>query len=61
MQLRQLREELERGQRRRDALMLAALLLIGGGTWLALARGHAWLGWTLLAAGAAQLIYGLRS
>jgi ubiquinone biosynthesis protein len=59
-QLRQLREDLARAQRRRDALGLAVLLLIGGGTWLALARGHAWLGWTLLAAGAAQLIYGLR-
>jgi ubiquinone biosynthesis protein len=59
-QLRQLRADLERGQRRRDALLLAVLLLIGGGTWLGLARGHAWLGWTLLAAGAAQLIYGLR-
>jgi ubiquinone biosynthesis protein len=59
-QLRQLRADLQRGQHRHDALMLAVLLLIGGGTWLALARGHAWLGWTLLAAGAAQLIYGLR-
>ncbi len=59
-QLRQLRQDLERMQRRRDALLLAVLLLIGGGTWLALARGHAWLGWTLLAAGAAQLLYGLR-
>ena len=60
VQLRQLREELVRAQRRRDALLLAALLLIGGGSWLALARGHAWLGWGLLAAGAAQFIYGLR-
>jgi ubiquinone biosynthesis protein len=59
-QLRQLREELARAQRRRDALMIGVLLLVGGGTWLALERGRAWLGWTLLAAGAAQLIYGLR-
>jgi ubiquinone biosynthesis protein len=59
-QLRRLREELERAQRRRDAQLLAVLLLIGGGAWLALGRSHAWLGWTLLAAGVAQLIYGLR-
>ena len=53
---RQLRQELERMQG--AAAMrccVAVLLLIGGGTWLALARGHAWLGWTLLAAGSAQL------
>jgi hypothetical protein len=27
--------------------------------WLALEHGHAWLGWTLLAAGAVKLVYGL--
>jgi ubiquinone biosynthesis protein len=60
LQLRELREDLRRELRRRDALLIAALLLLGGGAWLALARGHAWLGWTLLAAGAVQLAYGLR-
>jgi ubiquinone biosynthesis protein len=40
-QLRRLREELERAQRRRDAQLLAVLLLIGGGAWLALGRGRA--------------------
>ncbi len=33
--------------------------MLAGLVWLALPRGHEWLGWTLLAAGAAKLLYGL--
>jgi ubiquinone biosynthesis protein len=60
VQLRELREDLRRALRRRDLLLLGVLLVLGGGAWLAFARGHAWPGWALLAAGAAQLLYGLR-
>jgi ubiquinone biosynthesis protein len=60
VQLRELREDLRRALRRRDLLLFGVLLLLGGGAWLALTRGHAWPGWALLAAGAAQLVYGLR-
>ena len=58
-ELRELRAELRAAARRREVLMGGGLLLLAGLTWLALARGHEWLGWTLLAAGAARLIYGL--
>jgi ubiquinone biosynthesis protein len=58
-ELRELRAELKLASRRRDALTLGALLLLGGGLWLALQRGHEWLGWALLAAGTAKIIYGL--
>ena len=44
---------------RSAALTLGALLVMGGSLWLALAHAHAWLGWALLAAGAAKLVYGL--
>jgi len=33
--------------------------LLGGLVWLALARDPAWLGWTLLTAGAVAILYGL--
>jgi ubiquinone biosynthesis protein len=54
-----LRAELERAARRRDAGMLGAALLLGGLVWLAVARDPAWLGWALLAAGAAAILPGL--
>jgi ubiquinone biosynthesis protein len=59
LELRALREEFKRGERRRDALTLGALLILAGLVWLALPRGHEWLGWTLLVVGAAKLLYGL--
>ena len=34
---------------------------LGGCVWLALQRGHPWLGWALLAAGVAKLVYGFRT
>jgi len=57
--VRELRAELKRASRWRDALTLAAVLLTSGFVWLALARPPQWLAWALLAAGAAQLLYGL--
>ncbi|MBV8403691.1 MAG: hypothetical protein JO203_05825, partial [Gammaproteobacteria bacterium] len=36
-----------------------ASLLLGALVWLAVARQPAWIGWALLAAGAAGVVYGL--
>jgi len=55
----ELRAALERGARRRDAAIVGGALLLGGLVWLALAHDPAWLGWTLLAAGAVAILYGL--
>jgi len=38
-------------------VMLAAALLLGALVWLAVGRSPAWLGWALLAAGAAGVVY----
>jgi len=55
----ELRAELARAARRRDAVTLAAALLLGGLVWLAVARAPAAIGWALLAAGAGGVVYGL--
>ena len=61
LQLAELRRQLLLMARRRDAVTLGAVLLLGGCVSLALQRGHAWLGWALLAAGVAKLVYGFRT
>ena len=61
LQLAELRRQLLLMARRRDAVTLGAVLLLGGCVWLALQRGHPWLGWALLAAGVAKLVYGFRT
>jgi ubiquinone biosynthesis protein len=53
----ELRAAVERSARRRDVVMLAAALLLGALVWLAVGRSPAWLGWALLAAGAAGIVY----
>jgi ubiquinone biosynthesis protein len=55
----ELRAALERAARRRDAATVGAALLLGGLVWLGMAREPAWLGWTLLAAGAVAIVHGL--
>jgi len=55
----ELRAELARSTRRRDAVTLGAALLLGGLVWLAVARAPAAIGWTLALAGAAVVLYGL--
>jgi ubiquinone biosynthesis protein len=55
----ELRAELARSARRRDAVTLGAALLLGGLVWLAVARAPAAIGWTLVLAGAAVVLYGL--
>jgi ubiquinone biosynthesis protein len=55
----QLRADLQAMGRRNNAVALGAVLALGGIVWLVLGHDHAWLGWTLLAAGAAKLVYGL--
>ena len=57
-ELEELRAEMRAAGRRRDAVTLAAALLVGGLVWLAAARSPQWLGWVLLAAGVAKLAYG---
>jgi ubiquinone biosynthesis protein len=54
-----LRAELARSARRRDAVALGAALLLGGLVWLAVARAPAAIGWTLVLAGTAVVLYGL--
>jgi len=61
LQLAELRRQLLLMARRRDAVTLGAVLLLGGCVWLALQRGHPWLGWALLAAGVAKLVYAFRT
>ena len=46
--------------RRRDAITLGAAYLGGGLFWLAVAHGHEWPGWALLAAGVGIIACGLR-
>jgi ubiquinone biosynthesis protein len=58
-ELAELRAELQAAGRRRDVAMLGAALLFGGLVWLAVARNPAWLGWALVAAGLAKIIYGV--
>jgi hypothetical protein len=53
----ELRAALERSARRREVVTLGAALLLGALVWLALGRSPAWLGWALLAAGAAGIVY----
>ncbi|HEY6823874.1 MAG TPA: hypothetical protein VI195_05500, partial [Steroidobacteraceae bacterium] len=55
----ELRSALARAARRRDAVTLGAALLLGGLVWLAVAREPAWVGWCLVVAGAAGVVYGL--
>jgi ubiquinone biosynthesis protein len=55
----ELRAELARGARRREAVTLGAALLLGGLVWLAVARAPAAIGWTLVLGGTAVVLYGL--
>ena len=55
-----LRGEIKRTNRRRDRVTVAAVLLLGGIVWLALARDPSWAGWSISAAGALWLLSELR-
>jgi ubiquinone biosynthesis protein len=56
--IEELRAEIHATGRRRDAVTLGAALLLGGVVWLALGHAPSWLGWALLAAGLAKILYG---
>ncbi len=58
-ELRELREELRRTQRRSDAVVAGALLALAGFTWLTLLHAYPWLGWGLVGAGAVKILYAL--
>ncbi len=45
-----LRQTIRESQRRRDSMLLAASVLLGGIVWLAVGRDPAWPGWALVAA-----------
>ena len=45
---------------RRDKMTIAAVVLLGGIVWLAVAREPAWPGWSLVGVGAAWMIAALR-
>lgn len=51
-----LRGEIKRTNRRRDKVTVAAVLLLGGIVWTALARDPQWAGWALAAVGAAWIV-----
>jgi len=55
-----LRAEIRRTNRRRDRVTIAAVVLLGGIVWTALAREPAWVGLVLCGAGVAALIAAIR-
>ena len=55
-----LRSEIKRTNRRRDKVTIAAVILLGGIVWTALAREPAWVGWGLAGIGVAWLIAAIR-
>jgi hypothetical protein len=55
-----LRGEIKRTNKRRDRITVAAVLLLGGIVWLALARAPLWAGWALSAVGAVWLLAEVR-
>ncbi|MGH8132165.1 MAG: hypothetical protein ACRETP_02875, partial [Steroidobacteraceae bacterium] len=57
-ELAELRAQLQAAGRRREAVTVGAALLFGGLVWLAASARYEWLGWALLAAGVAKVVYG---
>jgi ubiquinone biosynthesis protein len=55
---RSLAHLLERSGRRREAVTIGAVILLGGIVWLAVDRGFAWPGWALLVLGAGWILVG---
>ena len=55
---RSLAQILERSGRRREAVTIGAVILLGGIVWLAVDRGFAWPGWALLVLGAGWILVG---
>ncbi len=57
----ELRAEIAAGNRRRDGLLLGALLVLGGVLWIGLGVAHSWGGWAALAAGGVVTVLASRS
>ena len=57
----ELRQEIRRVGRRRDAMTVGAAILLGGLVWLALSQATDWRGWILTLAGGAWLLMASRS
>jgi len=58
--IEEIRTELRRAGRRRDAVTVGAAVLLGGLVWLGVNGGGAWQGWVLSAAGAVWLVVAAR-
>jgi ubiquinone biosynthesis protein len=58
-ELAELRAALDGQGRRRERLLVGGALLLAGLLWLGTLRSPTWLGWGLLAAGCADLLYAL--
>jgi len=57
---RSLAQILERSARRREAVTIGAVILLGGLIWLGLGREVAWPGWSMLVLGAGWILLGRR-
>jgi ubiquinone biosynthesis protein len=55
-----LRSEIRRTNRRRDKITVAAVVLLGGIVWMAVARDPQWAGWVLAAVGATWIVAEIR-
>jgi ubiquinone biosynthesis protein len=54
--LEELKAALSAAHRRRDSVIVAAVILLGGVLWLAIGRAPSWPGWSLVALGTAWLL-----
>jgi len=59
-EIKALRAEIKRTNRRRDKVTIASVMLLGGIVWMALGRDPQWAGWALSAVGALWVVSEIR-